>query len=1310
MYEKGLTVKRQQLTLTLAAMLALAIIAPNVASGHFTRSFLRRITETTPGTQLSPSGVAVDSGNSVWVSQPGGLGPFALNDFASSELGNTFVKTLEIEGLDPPEVEPSPGYRISFGLTPPRSIAIDESTGTFYTTGRPTTKGDSESSVEVFDKTGAYLKRFAIGSRADFVAFDNSTDPSDHSTGSVYTAVEGEGGGIYKFNASGEKVNFSGSASYIAGNEIVSTPNGERFSYGGPAAITTDAAGDIYFIDMDRGNYVVDELAPSGQFIRTIRGTETPGLGGHDYEGGFGGRVAGVAIDPTSGHLLISVTESNYIEATNTFTHEGAIDEFDTSTGRFVSQILGTSEERLLQQPSGSTVDSHGNLYVVDAAADVVDVYGPGRFLPSFKSAVVTEAGSTSLALNGFVDPEGFSLSDCHFEYVTEAAFESTGFSDLSSGGDTPCVPSAASIPVDSTFHSVQAKVKEHLVSGTTYRYRLLATTSGSLGGTSTTDTLAFTVPAAPRVDSTTEGNLSSSFADLHALINPLGADTSYRFQYVDQAHYNPEAEDPYAAGETAPVMPFDIGSGGPTGSSDATVVQHVGGLAAGVTYHFRVVATNVVGTTFSPDRTFTTLPQVTTGLPDNRAYELVTPPNKGDAEDMFAPSEEEHDHFAETEYGSPSEAGNGFLFKTYASFGESPASGENGYVFSRGARGWSYIPLAVPSLGVQSVSPDVFDPADMSKVGVEDEVGSVASPAGAQLTSIIGPVGGPYTTLHVDPPAGHNEFEADNTHIVGASRDLSHVVLESLDHTLAPGAEGGSGDVLYEYSGGPLKLVNVDSGGAPVSPCGAILGQSKIPGTSHGAVSADGSKVFFTAPDPYARNAEGSGGCWNGHGINAPQLYMRTGKTTSELSAPEEAAPDTTANHPAVYVGASEDGSRVFFVSEGELTTNSSGAHDRELYEYDTKSRKLTRVSGGESGSAADVLTVPAISADGSTVYFTATGRLTGSAPASIGEGEADLYRYETTSRTTVYVATVGQNDYPRDTLSGWAPMPWVGLLSSANWYTTPDGRYLVFATKRALTGYSTVEASPGDCPEGNGISPNGHCQEIYRYDAVSAALECLSCDPTGAAPTSNASFADSAMNSIQWGAGPVRAMSNDGAYVFFNTGDALVPRDGNGKLDVYEWHEGRISLISSGNDLSPSFFLGASASGHDVFFGTHARLASADADSAGDLYDARICTASDPCIEAAAGETAQCEGDTCQNPPPPPIEATPGSLTFSGAGNFVTPTAAGKSVKPLTRTQLLAKAMKVCRHKPKRQRAGCERRARKRYSSRASKRKGTK
>jgi len=353
-----------------------------------------------------------------------------------------------------------------------------------------------------------------------------------------------------------------------------------------------------------------------------------------------------------------------------------------------------------------------------------------------------------------------------------------------------------------------------------------------------------------------------------------------------------------------------------------------------------------------------------------------------------------------------------------------------------------------------------------------------------------------------------------------------------------------------------------------------------------------------------------------------------------------------------------------------------------------------------------ARVSTVPVVSSDGNAVYFTASGRLTTDAPTVTGE-EVDLYRYDTVTQQTSFITVIDERDYPRTDTSEWGEQEpeLIALEPSNNWYTTPDGKYLLFATTHEVpaVGYNSTAAPGTRCNTLQGISSNGRCFELYRYDAGDGAIECVSCDPNGARPVSNGDFATNSAGSDP-SSGAVRAMSDDGSYVFFDSGDALVPQDSNGVGDVYEWHEGVVSLISSGLDAAPSFFLGSSARGHDVFFGTHARLVLQDRDSARDLYDARICEPANgnPCIAPPPGEAAQCEGDACQSPPPAPIDSTPASLTFAGGEDLVASTAPVVKA-PSPRNAALSKALASCKRQPRKLRKGCEAKARKRYAKRA-------
>jgi hypothetical protein len=681
--------------------------------------------------------------------------------------------------------------------------------------------------------------------------------------------------------------------------------------------------------------------------------------------------------------------------------------------------------------------------------------------------------------------------------------------------------------------------------------------------------------------------------------------------------------------------------------------------------------------------------------LPDCRAYEQMTPVNKGIAEDMFGATGVGGGAF---DVGVPSDDGDRFMIDTTASFGSEGASGENSYVFERGVGGWRTTALAAKGLGVQSLAPEVYDPSDLSQVGISDAVGSGEDHSTLLPTSLVGPPGGPYTTLYSAPPSEEAEM-------VGASADLSHVVLASTDNQLAPGDAGQDAGsyAVYESVGGSLRLVNVKTDGSLVSQCGAILGQNRgFTGGSHNAVSGDGSKIFFTAPDPFAAGP----GCWeNGKGVsNPPQLYMRVdGTSTVNLSAPEPGVLDPNGLQPAVYVGASVDGSKVFFLTQTELTADDT-THAPELYEYNAEapSKPLTRISHGVSGNAeGNVRFVPVISSDGSTVYFTATGQLAPGAPVVNGE-QVNLYRYDTNADTTTYVATVGEEDYPSNFAQHWygaAYQQEVGLAVGADWYTTPDGRFLVFATKQNVTSYDSTAASGVICEGYNGGANNGHCSEVYRYDAATGGIACVSCDPGGAAPVSNARFARSSLRTKNPAGTPPRPISENGEYVFFDSADSLVPQAGAGVIRVYEWHDGAVSLISSGSDPANSLFLGMGADGGDVFFGTHAELVAQDTDVAGDLYDARI--------DGGFGQITPpvCTGSGCQGVPgAPPIFATPSSATFEGVGNFA-PLSPGAAGTKLTRAQKLAKARKACRAKRNmRKRRVCESSASKKYAAAAN------
>ena len=163
-----------------------------------------------------------------------------------------------------------------------------------------------------------------------------------------------------------------------------------------------------------------------------------------------------------------------------------------------------------------------------------------------------------------------------------------------------------------------------------------------------------------------------------------------------------------------------------------------------------------------------------------------------------------------------------------------------------------------------------------------------------------------------------------------------------------------------------------------------------------------------------------------------------------------------------------------------------------------------------------------------------------------------------------------------------------------------------------------------------------NGGRYGLYRFDADTDQVACVSCPPTENAATADASLPGHGLG-----------ITDDGR-VFFNSSDPLVLRDTNEKPDAYEWKDGEPQLISTGNSIFDSGMLSTTRSGRDAYFFTRDQLVPSDVNGqAMKVYDAReeggffVVPAPPPC--AASDE---CHGPGTQAASPPPIG------TFKGAG----------------------------------------------------------
>jgi WD40-like Beta Propeller Repeat len=644
-------------------------------------------------------------------------------------------------------------------------------------------------------------------------------------------------------------------------------------------------------------------------------------------------------------------------------------------------------------------------------------------------------------------------------------------------------------------------------------------------------------------------------------------------------------------------------------------------------------------------------------GLPDCRAYELVTPPYKEGApvqglEGEFAVSPD-GDQLVGTSTGifAGSEEGGDFSARLDGT----------AYEFTRTAAGWESSALGPPES--RYVDAGMYDvSADLE--GTLWGLGRLTQPEGVSDLYVERPRG---TFVEVGPPtpdpalanAGHYSY-------LGASADLARVLFSTepgyrwpFDGTI------GNADTLYEYIGtgnSAPALVGVSGGAGStelVSQCGTLLGSGGVgvSGSMYNAVSASGTRVFFTAVGRDDREC-------SGRQPPVDELLAREAGPSGEaqtvaISEPSLAYCSASPLPPcadAHFEGASEDGSKVFFTSTQKLLP-AAGEGTTNLYEYDFQApvgEQLTLASAG--GASAEVQGVARISEDGSHVYFVAKGVLSVTAN-SVGafpvEGEDNLYVYERDAQfpagRTAFIATLAPSD-----AADWARADERPVLASQS------GRYLVFTSQADLTG--------------EGVSP-GEAQ-VFQYDAQTGVLVRASIgqggyDDDGRAPFHSAILATQQADAFDSPTAAAGMTAPEDGAVFFTSATALTPQAlddltdalGEPAPNVYEYRAGSVSLISDGRDTSaldggPGVrLLGSDPSGGDVFLTTVDSLVGQDTDTQQDIYDARV-EGGFP----APAPTPGCAGAACQGPlGPAPTLPVAGSETRSRQANPAASPAAG-------------------------------------------------
>jgi hypothetical protein len=894
-----------------------------------------------------------------------------------------------------------------------------------------------------------------------------------------------------------------------------------------------------------------------------------------------------------------------------------------------------------------------------------------------------TPITATEAALHGVLNPRHDGAVGTYEFVYRQSASECLGEGEEKA-------PEPAEAATGDSPEPVEATIAE-LLPGMPYTFCLLGRNTAeeaAVGKPVTFMTLA--VP--PTITSESVSSVETTAATLEAEVDPGGAATTYRFEYLTEAQFGANGET--FIGATTTPQSTSIGAGDTAHSISARITS----LQPSTTYHYRVVAANVespVGGTPGPGKILTTPPAPGSvparncrneqlraeqpfglALPDCRAYEMVSPEETGgqDATDSFIDA---NARASEAKIEEPA-----ITYASKGSFGSPAGAAATDQFVSRrnaGKERWetqAVTPLLNPesTVNFSSFEATVFNPELTAGIAATD----------ASLSSTEAPENERLKLYASDFATDSYQYVGLGLTPLGASTNLSHVIF----------GENSAIEPVSEWVNGEVMPVSVTNEGAAIE---AAVGSQHTTGVSYHhdvwhAVSENGSRVYFTSPASVL-NAEsgGPGALYVRVNAEQPQSKMSGGTCLDPNDAcTVEVSPAGATG--ARYWGASADGTKVFFTREGNL------------YEY---SLSIGQTVGQTTAltEAGEVQGVVQISEEGTYVYFVAKGLAR----------ENNLYvSHEGSTPTFIATLTAGdETDWQGGTKgsNGEGSGPEINTA-----VVNPSGARLAFLSQRSLpttnfsTGYDNTASNGTNCGENSRGEPGPLlCTEIFEYDAVTSQLVCASCNPTGARPVGPASFSSFQNASYQESAQyRPRNLLEDGT-LFFDSSDALVPHASDGRQNVYEYEDGHVYAISNAAGGDESFFLDASPSGEDVFFGSADQLLKQDTGDNVVVWDAR----QDGGFPVSPSAPACDNADSCKPPELslPAIFGTPASATFSGPGN-TTPAAPAvvtqkkKKKAAELRAEKLAKALKSCRKdKKKSKRAKCESQARRKYGARAKK-----
>jgi hypothetical protein len=432
----------------------------------------------------------------------------------------------------------------------------------------PLFAGASAEATQVYPFSGVSFGPGGPGvgtfSRVEAVGVDQITEDVYVYDATVveHLGVVVERGRLYKFNADGEPAAFSG----LGGSNFIGNVGSTGYAEEQIAIDDSNGPdkGDIYV----SGNREVKVFSPAGELLGELSG----------------GEMCGVAVG-ADGHVYVGIYPDEvrqYVPTANPVTNAD-----------YVSSLSG------LNEACNVSVDGQGNIFAVVWTGGV-HRYASSQFNATGESAVASPtAPFDEVARTITSGPTGASVFVDDLGSIAE--YSDTSRPELLTrfGATEPGkLTESFGLAVNNTTGEV---------------YAGNSTTVDIYGPPETLPPP--TVEDEPPVLS----GLTRTTAQVTGTVDPENNKSSLVIEYVSDGEYRSGAANPYVRGASSPNVTLEALS-----ADESVGPIALEGLTAGTTYHYRLAAHSIAGTSYSQDRTFTTAPPTPPGVSTGAAGEVT--------------------------------------------------------------------------------------------------------------------------------------------------------------------------------------------------------------------------------------------------------------------------------------------------------------------------------------------------------------------------------------------------------------------------------------------------------------------------------------------------------------------------------------------------------------------------------------------------------------------------------------------------------------------------------------------------------------